>query len=159
MDYSTIDLLKFMSFFPRIQTFANTMIPVHPIASGDLNLCSTPKLVTKLENAGFSKSTIMLCGNPYFDKLFTQSQNKLEKQENVKKIRVLFCTASMHEHGIWTKEKEDRIVTKVIKQVLTNKEIELVLKIHPSTSSKHEYEELLKKIWFQCYYISKRKFY
>ena len=158
MDYSTIDLLKFMSFFPRIQTFSNTMIPVHPIASGDLNLCSTPKLVKKLKNAGFPNSTILLCGNPYFDKLFSKKQNQLEKQKNVKKTKVLFCTASMHEHKIWTKEKEDRIVTEVIKQILTNKEIELALKIHPSSSSKKEYEELLKEHSFNVTMFQKENF-
>tara|TARA_B110000014_G_scaffold263168_1_gene259051 strand:- start:1189 stop:2478 length:1290 start_codon:yes stop_codon:yes gene_type:complete len=144
MKYSTLDVLRFMSFFPRAQTFSSEANPVHPIAGGDLNLCSTPELVDDLKTAGFAPQTIFLCGNPYFDDLFFKKQNNSINIENLEP-RILFCTSSLHEHGIWSKKKEDDLIINGIKSILKTGKHKISLKIHPSMSSDKDYRELLDK--------------
>ena len=143
INYSNFDLLRFMLFFPRFQIFSEQDTVKHPLASGVLNLCSTPKIVKKLKNAGFLDTTIFLCGNPYFDNLFLKRRDYSNKLNNPK-TRILFCTSSLHEHGMWSKQKEDNFVINIIKNISENKANEIALKIHPSTSSRKEYEELLQ---------------
>ena len=142
MNYSTFGILKFMSFFPRVQTFSTRQNPVHPIASGDLNLCSTQALYEDLKNSGFKSQTIFICGNPYYDNLFLK-HNLISKKPNNIKPRILFCTSSYHEHGVWSKKYENDFITRVVKTILKSGMYDISLKIHPSMSSKEEYDELL----------------
>lgn len=145
MDYTIFQLVKFMYTYPRIQLFANSEIPVHELTSGDLNLCSIPHWTKRLETIGLQKSSIALIGNPYFDGLYLQIQeSKRTSPSKIDKVRVLFCTSPMHEHGIWTKKEEDEMIIKVIKEVLNHTELEIVIKIHPSSSSIDEYNKLLQ---------------
>ena len=51
----------------------------------------------------------------------------------------------MHEHGYVSKKEENDVILKTIDKIIQNKNFEITLKIHPSTSSKTEYEKLLDK--------------
>lgn len=147
MKFSIFHLLKFITFYPRIQLFAHHYIPFHKIASGDMNLCSIPEWAKKLENAKFPKSSILLIGNPYYDRLFLQMRDyKSDKSlTSTKRIKILLCTSPMHEHGVWTKKEEDSMIISVINEILNRDEFEMAIKIHPSSSSLDEYRKLLKE--------------
>jgi len=135
---SKIDLLNFFILFSKLRLYG--VFKIHPILSGDLNLCSSMDWKKYLENAGFKKNSIKITGNPFYDILF-QNVN-LIKDLNVKKKSILFCPSPMHEHGQWTKEKEFGLLKNVLEELLKNK-FHITLKIHPSSSDYSEFHEFL----------------
>jgi len=143
---------KSFNFFKSLHFFINyfRLLPhldkMHPILSGDLNLCKSESEKNLLVDSGFESTTIKCVGNPAFDELYLK-KNNLEKNNSKKddKIRLLFCTSTLHEHGFWSKEKEFELIKSVIKNILSNPKFEMNLKIHPSSSSMHEYLDELQK--------------
>ncbi len=145
VNYSLFNLIKFFIFYPRIQIFSKSYPALHKITSGNLNICFNKHWESRLLDAGFSKSSIFLCGDPAFDKLYQRIQlQKNLKVTDSKKINILFCPTPMHEHGLMKKKKEDELIIKLIQKVLELKDTGISLKIHPSSSSFLEYDNLLK---------------
>jgi len=145
INYSLLDLIKFFILYPRIQIFSKSYPALNKITSGNLNVCFNKHWELRLLEADFPKSSIILCGDPAFDKLHQRiHQQKNLKIVDSKKIRILFCPTPMHEHGWMKKKDEDDLIIKLIKNFLKLKHVEISLKIHPSSSSFMEYDKLLK---------------
>ena len=100
-----------------------------------------------LIEAGFDKSSIIITGSPMYDEVFKKLK-KFRAQEKVHgKIRVLFLTAALYEHGLWTKSKRDSTVSNIVKEICKHKDgISLVIKIHPSAELLSEYNSLTQSI-------------
>ena len=142
LDFNYLNLLKFILFYPLIHFFIKTYPPIHKITCGDLNLCFNKDLFQIYLKAGFPKSSIILEGDPVFDKVF--SKKNAEKKQIFDRISILFCPTPMHEHGWMTKIDEDNLILDTINSINKNN-TKLSLKIHPSTSSFDEYDLLLKQ--------------
>jgi len=145
INYSLFDLIKFFMLYPRIQIFSKSYPALHKITSGNLNICFNKHWESRLLDANFCKSSIFLCGDPAFDKL----HKKIHEQKNLeiinsKKINILFCPTPMHEHGWMRKKEEYELIIKLIQKILELENTNISLKIHPSTSSYEEYDNLLK---------------
>jgi len=145
INYTFFDLMKFFILYPRIQIFSKSYPPLHNITSGNLNICFNKHWKSRLIQTGFPQSTIFLSGDPAFDKLYQRiQQSKMLKNIESKKTKILFCPTPMHEHGWMRKKDEDELIVKLIKKILKLENVEISLKIHPSSSSFEEYDKLLK---------------
>ena len=142
--YNKIHIYFSIISFILKQFFSTSLVPVEKQIEGKLNLCSNTKWKEYLEKNNFEKSTIVVTGDPYLDQLFIKFKNSKPVQNiETNKIKILFCTSPMHEHGYVSKSEEDEIILKTIDNILKNTNFELAIKIHPSTSSKEEYEKLI----------------
>ncbi|MBC8502469.1 MAG: hypothetical protein H8D35_05005 [Nitrosopumilus sp.] len=144
--YRFIDLLKFILFYPRFQILSKTYPALHKITSGNFNFCFNEHWFSRLLDAKFDKSTLILVGDPAFDELYDENQNSYSDKFNSNKTKILFCPTPMHEHGWLTKTEEDNLILKIIKEIKNYPQFEVSLKIHPSSSSYDEYELLLKSL-------------
>ena len=144
--YGFIDILKFISFYPRFQILSKTYPALHKITSGNLNFCFNEHWYGRLLDAKFDKSTLILEGDPAFDDLYDENQNSPNDKFDTNQTKVLFCPTPMHEHGWLTKAEEDDLILKIIKEVRNYPQFDISLKIHPSSSSYDEYESLLKSL-------------
>jgi UDP-N-acetylglucosamine:LPS N-acetylglucosamine transferase len=142
--YNKIHIYFSIISFILKQFFSTSLVPVEKQIEGKLNLCSNTKWKEYLEKNNFEKSTIVVTGDPYLDQLFIKFKNSKPVQNiETNKIKILFCTSPMNEHGYVSKNEEDKIILKTIDNILKNTNFELGIKIHPSTSSKEEYEKLI----------------
>jgi hypothetical protein len=137
------NILKLIFFYPLIHFFIKTYPPVHKITCGDLNICFNKDLFEIYLKAGFPKSSIVVEGDPVFDEIFLEKF--IEPKQISDKTSVLFCPTPMHEHGWMTKAEEDQLILDTIHSINKKNNIDLSLKIHPSTSSFEEYNLLLKQ--------------
>ena len=151
MGYNKMKIIYFLIHFILKQFFAFSYVPVSKLIEGDLNLCSNIKWADYLIKNDFKKSSIVVTGDPYLDTLFLNSKNsdKIKNKPGITKI--LFCTSPMHEHGYVSKKEENDVILKTIDKIIQNKNFEITLKIHPSTSSKTEYEKMLDKREIKIY--------
>ena len=118
---------------------------IHKFSSGELNLCVSEIWKNELERAGFKESTIFVMSDPYLDKILSDINNHNSKYtKSTKKVRILFCAAPVYEHGWLNKTEQDKMIIQTINRVLDNDSFEIALKIHPSSSSITEYQEILK---------------
>jgi hypothetical protein len=153
VNYNLFDIFKFIMFYPASQIFSRQVESIHPICSGDLNFVSTPILQQFLVGLGYDPKTIFVTGDPSFDHTILkiqhfQSVKKTQKKEiidNDNKFKILFCTSPMHEHGAWTKKQEDSLILNTINEISNSHNSKISLKIHPTSSIKSEYEQLLQK--------------
>ena len=143
--YTFFNLLKFFMSYPRIQIFSKSYPALNKITSGNLNICFNNHWKSRLIQTGFLESSIFLTGDPAYDKLYHKiQQSKTLKNINSDKINILFCPTPMHEHGWMSKKDEDKLIIKLIQKIMTIDNVEISLKIHPSSASFKEYDELLK---------------
>jgi len=148
-DFGVLKLIGFSLLFPFQILFSKENPPINKIGSGEINFCFNSHFVKRLIDNGFDKSSIVLEGDPAFDNLYSRIKNELSNIKKSGKIRILFCPTPMHEHGRMTKSQEDKIILDIINSICQNPSFELSLKIHPSTSSFKEYEDLLKKTKYE----------
>jgi hypothetical protein len=144
---SSFGILKTISlglYFPFLIFFSKENPPINKIGSGLINFCFNPHSVDRLTKSGFDKSSLVLEGDPAFDGLHKRLKSELPPQKKSSKIKILFCPTPMHEHGRIKKSQEDEIILNIINMISANPSFDLSLKIHPSTSSFKEYEDLLK---------------
>lgn len=144
INYTFFALVKFFMLYPRIQIFSKSYPALDNITSGDLNICFNKHWESRLVKADFPKNSIFLCGDPAFDNLFHMVNKEKNIDSNFTGTRILFCPTPMHEHGWMTKKDEDDLIVKLIKKIQTIDNFQISLKIHPSTSSFQEYDELFK---------------
>ena len=94
----------------------------------------------------FKESNLIVTGNPMYDSLFFTLQNlQLESTKN-NKFNILLVTTALYEHGIWTKKQRDFAIKETLKQLKNIKDLNLTVKIHPSSEILSEYELLVKEI-------------
>jgi len=158
INFSVSELTKFFVTYPRVQLFSRYHIAYHKINEASITLCSTEDWKAKLKKSGFNDRNLKVIGTPLYDDLFNKTKDMHFKQKNSEKVKILFCSSSMHEHRIWTKRIEDQLIKNVINKLNENKDFQISLKIHPVTSSKKEYEELLKEIKYDVKLYQKENF-
>lgn len=144
IDYSFLEIFRFFILYPRIQIFSKTYPALHNITSGNVNICFNEHWKLRLIDSNFPKNSITLSGDPAFDKIYDQIYNKKIQSSNSNKIHVIICPTPMHEHGWMTKNNEHKLILSLIKYLQSLENILVSLKIHPSSSSYSEYENLLK---------------
>jgi len=150
--YNKVKIFFSIISFILKQFFSTSLLPVEKQISGKINLCSNTKWAKYLEKNDFKKSSIVVTGDPHLDQLFIKFKNS-KPIHNIKsnKIKILFCTSPMHEHGYINKDEEHKIILKVVDNILKNSNFDIAIKIHPSTSSKKEYEELINNVKIPIY--------
>jgi len=158
INLNLFELVKFFITYPRVQLFSKYHIAHHKINEADLTLCSTYDWKVKLEESGFNNENLKVIGTPVYDDLFNKTKEMNFKHKNNEKIKILFCTASMHEHGIWSKEVEDQLIKNTINKLNEFENFQVSLKIHPITSSIKEYEKLLNEVKFETKLYQKEDF-
>ena len=105
------------------------------------------KLQKSLIDVGFEKSTLIVTGNPIFDKALQKSLEQKNPLEKSNKKRILLAPSTLYEHGFWNKEQRDFTIKEIVKQIYQkNDEISLTVKIHPSTSILSEYVSIINSI-------------
>jgi UDP-N-acetylglucosamine 2-epimerase len=145
MNFNLFELIKFLITYPRVQLFSRFHIAHHKINEPTLTLCSTISWKDKLEKQGFDEKNLKVIGTPLYDNLFDKTKGVGFKHTNLEKLKILFCTASMHEHGMWSKEIEDGLIKNTINKLNEHEDFQVSLKIHPVTSSIDEYRKLIKE--------------
>jgi hypothetical protein len=118
----------------------------NPKFSVDYHFVEGNELVKKLINLGHDSSSLILTGNPVYDKVF-QKLTKLPQPPKNNKIRILLLTHSLYEHGFWTRKQRDDLVRTLVTKISKCKdEMSLVVKIHPSSEILSDYEKLINPI-------------
>jgi len=141
-----LELIHLFWIYPRIQIFSKTFFTMHPILSGDLNICFTKHHYDELVKSNFDKQTLTITGDPAYDHIHDKIKNKSYQNQIIDKIRILFTLSSMHEHGFLTKEEDDKIVLDIINTISQDTKFEISLKIHPFSASIDEYNLLLNQV-------------
>jgi hypothetical protein len=118
----------------------------NPKFSVDYHFVEGNALVKKLINLGYDSSSLILTGNPVYDKVFQKLEHPQQPKKN-SKIQVLLLTHSLYEHGFWTRKQRDELITTLVTEISKHKdEMSLVVKIHPSSEILSDYEKLIKPI-------------
>lgn len=118
----------------------------NPKFAVDYHFIEGNELFKKLIDLGYDRSSLILTGNPVYDKVF-QKLTKLPQPIKDKKIRVLLLTHSLYEHGFWTKKQRDDLVKTLVTKISEHKnEMSLVVKIHPSSEILSDYKKLIEPI-------------
>lgn len=94
------------------------------------------------------KSEILVTGDPEVDSTFKKIKTYERKKSTGNKLKIIFLTTSMIGHGLWTKKMWEDTMTHVIRGICVDfkEEMELALKIHPTSELIQDYEELFEKI-------------
>ncbi len=115
-------------------------------ASETIQFLENENLNKQLLSLGFKKSNLIVTGNPMYDSLFFKLQKLQAKNTKKNTKNILLVTTSLYEHGIWTKKQRDFAIKETLKQFQNKKDLNIILKIHPSSEILSEYEQLLKEI-------------
>jgi len=158
MNIGIFEWIKFFITYPRVQLFSRFHIAHNKINEPTLTLCSTISWKNKLQKQEFDTKKIKVIGTPLYDDFFNQTENIDFKHIKLEKIKILFCTGSMHEHGIWSKKLEDELIKNTINKLNEYKDFQVSLKIHPVTSSIDEYKQLIKENKLDVKLYQKEKF-
>jgi len=109
-----------------------------------LHWVETEKLERELINLGFPKSSLIVVGNPIYDKSF-QRISKFKKTSLSEKIRVLLVTNPLVEHGDISKTVRDNAIKKICSVLKPHKnKIDFQIKIH-TIERLDEYQSLIVK--------------
>jgi hypothetical protein len=133
--------------------------PNYRYGGGDLNIVSTPDWLNLLLRNGIPRNRIALTGDISMDSIYDKLA-RLESEvgnnnfgrnfsPNHTKKEILFITDSMVEHGFWTPQMRDGLVTSVVRSIKSElaSEANLRIKIHPSSESISTYTNLLRPIY------------
>jgi len=94
------------------------------------------------------KSSVIVVGTPKMDILYHEIQKLKSIEENRDKIDIVLLTTPLVEHGLWTTENWKETIRQIIKFCINQKqpEVNLVIKIHPTSESKEKYKQILKEM-------------
>lgn len=143
--YNLLNLIKFIAFYPRIHIFSKFFPALDKITEGNLNICFNQHWVQRLKKEGFDTSNILLEGDPFFDKLFDRLLSITKSDKKTDKTKILLCPTPMYELGWMTKNEQEELILKIVNTVLKRQDFDLSIKIHPSSTSLKDYEEILQK--------------
>lgn len=126
--------------------------PMYQFGGADLNIVSTPEWLNLVLRKGIPRNKIAVTGDISMDSIFEHlsriKRYRDRAQSNQSKVEILFITDSMVEHGYWSPQQRDRLVTSVVRNV--EKELgskaNLRVKIHPTSESLGTYTNLLSPI-------------
>ena len=141
---STIISNFFTHMYYHLSVYTNLY---NPKFSVDLHFVETKKLVDTLIKNGFEKTSLIPTGIPMYDDIFERLEKINYDQKTDGKKRVLLLTHAMYEHGFWTRDQRDSLVSGVVSEISKHKnEMSLTVKIHPSSEQIKDYEELIHPI-------------
>lgn len=124
----------------------NQILTMEPKFSADLHWLASESLIKPLLNAGFKRNSLVVTGDPTYDKIFSRL-NKLEPKKQDKKIDILFAPSTYYEHGLCSEFEQDAAINEIISTILQNKEEwNLIIKIHPASTDLKKYKKLIDKI-------------
>lgn len=97
------------------------------------------------------KSEIIVTGDPLMDSIYNNISKYKKKERIESPQKIVFMTTAIVEHGFWTEKMWSETITQTILQIKKEfgNETELVLKIHPRSERKKDYEKILNKIDIQ----------
>lgn len=140
--YSYKELLK-MGYFEFITPFKFYM----PFGNYgcDIILVAGEAWSKKL-NKNKVKSKIVITGHPQMDQIFEKVSLYQKIIKNNDKTHVVFMTTPLVEHGMIEREQWKNIIKDIIKQCLKLENINLIIKIHPTSEKIENYKEILKEL-------------
>ena len=142
-----INLFQLIPNFFMILKHTLLDIPTDSRFANTIHFLEDEKLQKSLMESGFQKSTLIVTGNPIFDKSLKKSQNKKISMPKSLKKRILFVPSTLYEHGLWKEEQRDFTIQEIVKQIhKQNDELSITVKIHPSTSILSEYTSIIHQI-------------
>ena len=116
----------------------------------DLILVINQEMKDMLKNFKI-KSQIIVTGDPLMDSIYDNISKYKKKERMELPQKIVFMTTSTVEHGFWTEKMWSETITQTILQIKKEfgNKTELVLKIHPRSERKKDYEKILNKINIQ----------
>lgn len=127
----------------------------------DLHLANNKFFFQMFKNIGINEEKIVITGNPYWDKVFNDTKNLVYSKKSIehKPIRVIILTNALVEHGEWNiKEKED-FLRNLLNNLSNKDELEISLKIHPTSENISDYEKLCQKFGINVRIYQKESFW
>jgi UDP-N-acetylglucosamine 2-epimerase len=158
MNFNILEWIKFFINYPRVQLFSKYNIAHHKINEAVLTLCSTNSWKEQLEKQGFNPKKTKVIGTPLYDDLFNKTKGIEFNKTKSKKIKILFCVGGMHEHGIWSKKTEHKLIKNTINKLSEYKDFQISFKIHPVSASIDEYKKLIKENKWELKIYQKERF-
>lgn len=92
------------------------------------------------------KSKIIITGHPQMDLIFNKVSNYKPIIKKDKKTRIVLMTTPLVEHGMMDKEKWRILIKNIIKNCLKLNNVELIIKIHPTSEKIEKYESILNEM-------------
>ena len=132
---------KLLSYFPNIGKHEG-----YPEFANTLHWLESESRVEKLVKMGYDRNSLIVTGNPIYDFIFKKFKDIKANQKVNQKPVVLFLPTAYYEHGIWTKEQNESVFKKIIKQLNQNKNFILKIKLHPSSQRFSDYNLMLEEI-------------
>lgn len=144
--FSVLETIEY--FFRTLKWHITITTPFIDIKfANTLHFLESEDLVEIMIKKGFSKSSLVVTGNPIYDKAFQKFSNVDYDLESENKIRILFVPMQLFEGGIWTKKQRDFTIVETIKQISNNKtSFSLIVKLHPTSQRLEEYQTLIHRI-------------
>jgi len=139
--HSLIIAIKLLKYFMNIAKdeglpeFANT-----------LHWLESYSRVEKLVKLGFKPDSLVVTGNPSYDHVFLKLKNLKSLEQYHKKPNILFFPLPYYEHGIITKRENEICFKKTVKDLVENKNIDLKIKLHPTSHQISYYKKISEKI-------------
>ena len=134
-----------LSFLLLKHHLFSQILPMSLRIANDLHYVSNEKLIPKLLKVGFDKQTLILTGDPLFDKQFRRI-SKIAHKQDMKKTNILFAPSSLFEHGFCSKSEQDDAFISVVKEIHSKNLYNLTIKIHPSSAVFYHYRSLTDQV-------------
>jgi hypothetical protein len=128
-----------------------TFVPRFNFGGGNLNIVPTPDWVSILSKKGIKRDDIVVTGECSMDSVFYDLNNRtlaISNNSKAEKLRILFITSPMVEHGYLKSTLRDELIKNVFKALRDNlgRSTELKIKIHPVNEKMDTYKNLIKDI-------------
>lgn len=129
----------------------SAFVPRYNFGAGNLNIVPTPTWINILTKKGIEKETIVVTGECSMDKIYDDLRVYKESHRNDRirdRLKIVFITTNMVEHGYWKPKMRDELVRNVFKGLKEEfgPSIELKVKIHPVNESEQTYKNLISDI-------------
>jgi hypothetical protein len=114
----------------------------------DLNIVNNEMWLNTFRKYGIDEKKIVLTGNPYWDKYFhIFNQTNFSKEPiHDQPIKILIITTPLVEHGHWSEQERDQIISNLINILSKKNEFLFSFKIHPTSESTQIYKNYIKKM-------------
>lgn len=135
-----------IELIPYIKYSLTINAPIDSRLSVDLIWLSNDSFIPYLTNAGLDKTKFVVTGDPTWDRNLIQKV-KFDIKKNIGKIKVLLLPISLAEHGLWTWKEQEHVFKSIVSKINDfSNDIELKIKLHPSTSPLEIYRSWVNSI-------------
>ena len=120
----------------------------YSFGGGDMNIVSTPRWADLLVKNRIDRSKIVVTGDISMDAIHYKLANIKREPASVGKVEILFITSPMVEHGLWSHDMRNEVITSVVKAIKgkLGDGYNLKLKIHPTSENLDTYKQILNPI-------------